>query len=347
MPVVAVIGAVAIDAGFGAALAGGLAIGSTLGVLGAITALGATLGAIGAVTGNKTLGLIGAGLGLVGGIGTLATSAGLFGDAAASGSDSLFGSAPVSYSEASAAQNAATASLTSMPDLTTATGTINTTALDPAAELSSSIAPSEGSASAIETGGQLGSALGQSLTTTPTAVLTGSPTAALTDPEYASVVGAGSSSGTAAQRIPSLDTLTSQISGMPAIPGVPPVAASAISPANLTPPGGLMSWAHNNPLLAYGALQAGGAFITGLTNPMTPAQITALNAQANANNAAAALAQRQLTNIGQPMPIASVTGQPAPTGGLINNKPATTPLITGAPTTTLPPAGASVTGVPA
>ena len=44
-------------------------------VLESVAVVGAVVGAVGAVTGNKTLGMIGLGLGLVGGVGALATSA--------------------------------------------------------------------------------------------------------------------------------------------------------------------------------------------------------------------------------------------------------------------------------
>lgn len=60
--------------------------------------------------------------------------------------------------------------------------------------------------------------------------------------------------------------------------------------------------------LLSGAIQAGGAFIGGATSSLTPAQVKALEAQAEANHAAANLSQRQLANMGQPIPVARRNG---------------------------------------
>ncbi len=87
--------------------------------------------------------------------------------------------------------------------------------------------------------------------------------------------------------------------------------------------------------LLSGVIQAGSAFIAGATSTLTPAQVAALNAQAAANTATANLSQRQLSNMGQPLPVASRTPPPvtgAPTG-LINSPP--------------PPPRVPVTGAPA
>jgi hypothetical protein len=106
--------------------------------------------------------------------------------------------------------------------------------------------------------------------------------------------------------------------------------------------GSIGSFLKANPLLTYGALQAGGSLLSGLTSTLTPAQVSALNAQAAANNAAAALQTQQTANLAQPKAVASsapVTGAPqtlvpaAPTqqpAGLINQAPAAA-QVTGAP----------------
>ena len=64
-----------------------------------------------------------------------------------------------------------------------------------------------------------------------------------------------------------------------------------------------------------GALQAGGSFLAGATNPLTPAQIAQAQAQANANNAAAGLTNLQVSNLSQPIPVASIGSNAS---GLIN-----------------------------
>lgn len=343
MPIIAVVAAVAIDAGV---FAGGI---SAITTLGAITAIGATVGAIGAVTGNKDLALAGGALGLVGGIGSLASSAGLF-----DGSSSLFGSATdqtgAAVSDAfdtasdtaiqGAENSAATANIPVPPegDITTAAGGINSDAINPTGMINSStIAPAEGNAAAIETGGNPNGVLAQSLSPSTTGVSSGSGTAA-----------AG------ATETPFVDPATGAITQTSAPTLAPGFGSDLVPQSMLKAPGlgdaspgflgNLLKWGKDNPMLAYGITQAGGSFISGLTNPLTPAQINALNAQAAANNAAAALAQREAANMGQPVPKATtsaptVTG--APTGGLINTRPVTSPPVTGAP---IAPAAQLVTG---
>jgi hypothetical protein len=104
---------------------------------------------------------------------------------------------------------------------------------------------------------------------------------------------------------------------------------------------GIQDFTKNNQLLTFGALQAGGSLISGLTSTLTPAQVTALNAQAAANDAAAALTKQQTQNLSMPKSVATsapVTGTPAtlvpgvsssaPAGssaaGFINKAPAVT-----------------------
>ena len=101
----------------------------------------------------------------------------------------------------------------------------------------------------------------------------------------------------------------------------------------------LLGFVQKYPLLAYGAVQAGGSLLSGLTSTLTPAQVGALNAQAAANQAAANQQTLQTQNLQQPRStatLAPVTGRPntiitPPTAGLINGAPSVN--ITGAPTT--------------
>lgn len=319
MPVVAVIAAIAVDIGPIGAIIGGTA--SSIMTLSAITAIGATLGAIGAVTGNKTLGLIGAGIGLVGGIGTLAFGSDalgsvgeLFGSSVGGSIDSAATAAAVEANVNSAAAasdaagaGAATNAATAGTDITTATGALDQAALTPTGVINSTLAPTEGSAAAIAGQGGNG-VLGEAL-----------------------APGAVSGVGSAARDI-TLSGAATNLSG---------------DAASWGKSGGFWGWAKDNQLLSYGVLQAGGSFISGLTNPLSPAQINALNAQASANNAAAALANRETENMKGGVPVASVTGKVAP-GGIINNSAVKTPLITGTPN--IAPniaAGPAVTGVPA
>jgi hypothetical protein len=101
--------------------------------------------------------------------------------------------------------------------------------------------------------------------------------------------------------------------------------------------GQVLKFANDNKVVTAGILQAGGSLLSGLTSTLTPAQVAALNAQANANNAAAALTQQQTANLAMPKAVASstpVTGtpgqlvpsQPAPAPGLINSAPQLAPV---------------------
>lgn len=309
MPVVAVVGAVAAVATVPGIIAAG-----SLTVLGAMTAVGAVLGAIGAVTKNKTLGLIGAGIGLVGGIGSLA-----FGSDALGTVDELFGASTNAGASGSAVATSAVDAAAGAgeavggmgadagigtgvtgaqagTDITTSTGMINSAAINPVQAQAASMAPATGDAAGIVTGGNTSSALGQSLTAPQTAGLTSTGVSATMPTDLAGITNAQLSTG-----------------------------------STLAKTGGFWNWAKNNQLLAYGVLQSGGAFISGLTDELSPAQVKALEAQANANNAAAGIGQRQLENMKGNIPKATVTGTVNPSGGLINNNTVKTPLITGAP----------------
>jgi hypothetical protein len=121
-----------------------------------------------------------------------------------------------------------------------------------------------------------------------------------------------------------------------------PLAAGGALKADTATGGGgtlsdIMGFVQKNPMLAYGALQAGGQFLSGLTSTITPAQVSALNAQAAANQAAANLTAQQTANLAGPKPVATlapVTGTPnpiltPPTAGIINAAPRVN--VTGAP----------------
>ena len=93
MPVIA-IGAAALAVGeaagaIGAVISGGLGALTLTGALEITAALGATLGAVGVVTKDKSLQMAGLVMGGIGGVGALASSAGLFGAEASTAS--LFG----------------------------------------------------------------------------------------------------------------------------------------------------------------------------------------------------------------------------------------------------------------
>jgi hypothetical protein len=87
-------------------------------------------------------------------------------------------------------------------------------------------------------------------------------------------------------------------------------------------------------LIGSSLIKAGGSFVEGLFNPVTPAQVAALDAQAAQNRAATTLSLTQQANMKAPIPVASrkpvsaagITGAPASLG-LIN----TPNFVTGTP----------------
>jgi hypothetical protein len=72
-------------------------------------------------------------------------------------------------------------------------------------------------------------------------------------------------------------------------------------------------WGSQNAgLMGMGVIQAAGSFMSGAFDELKPAQAAAYNAQANANNAQAALSQKELSNMNSKIPVArrmAVTGQ--------------------------------------
>ena len=111
--------------------------------------------------------------------------------------------------------------------------------------------------------------------------------------------------------------------------GIDPATGATITSPSSDVLGSIINFTKNNQLLTYGVLQAGGSLLSGLTSTLTPAQVSQLNAQAAANQAAANLTAQQTANLAQPRPVATlapVTGTPnniitPPTAGLINGAP--------------------------
>lgn len=89
---------------------------------------------------------------------------------------------------------------------------------------------------------------------------------------------------------------------------------------------GILNFTQKNPLATYGLIQGGGSLVGGMFSPITPAQVSALDAQAANNRAAAGLTSQQTANIQSGIPTTTripqqvqqtVTGAPVGTG-LIN-----------------------------
>jgi hypothetical protein len=355
MPIIAVGMAVVADVAVG--------IGAVTSTLGIVAAVGATVAAVGAVTGNKALEYVGAGLGLVGGIGALASGAGVFGDAASLTADAATSTAADAASTATSsdvinsftgaadipAQSSAMNSLTGAADLagsptaafgstfdaaTAATGGFNGAPPNSDVTAGASTASQDVAGSATATGpiGQ-----GSALTSTdatginqnfpPNAILDQGANAGDLPTPPIPPGGLGSYDPATGQTITTgINPVNGQLEGIPG-----DTSSSGIL-------GSIGSFVEKHPTLAFGMLQAGGQFISGMTSTLTPAQVSALNAQAASNQAAANLTKLQTSNIASPRSIATlapVTGKPGqpiiaqPSAGLINSAPQVN--ITGVP----------------
>lgn len=368
MPIVAVAVAAFSVAGVAsaAAAAGGLiALASTaVGAFEIIGAVGATLSAVGAVTGNKGLTQAGMVLGVAGGVGALASDAGLIGGSAASAASNdaadaaagMGGDSAAAYNAASAASYASISptgdvTLTGAAD-NLATGVDATSGL--AGDLSSS-------------GGQL---IGGDVPGSGTTVQSMNSQAANVDPTYGGVLnsnapspgatvdaGATPTPGQAGSAVTGDTGVDNTLTGTAAsnqagnLADLPATDPQAILAGGTTKPlpddasitdkilgtgGGnglissMQSWAKDNPMVSYGLLQGASQFVGGAFSKLTPAQVNALNAQAAANLAGANLTNQQRQNMTGGVPSASYTPRVT---GIINTNP------TGA--------GANVTGVPA
>lgn len=338
MPLVAIVGAAiagaiaapAIGALIGAASFGaGLASIGVVGALEIVGALGATLGAVGAVTRDKGLQTAGLIIGGIGAVGSIAASAGLFGDSAA-----IFGSA--AETGASAAGNDVASDIAF-------------------AQSGNAAIAADESVQAYNTGVQLGtgtndiinstlnlSPAGNAVEVSPlsdvTKAATGNAASITQDPASAIVKGVTTEPTPAA--IANVTPPKIDISGVDPLAGFkgPTTTLDSGTAISGAPQksmfSGLMDFTKNNPMATYGLVQAAGSFISGATNPITPAQVASLDAQAAANRANAAVTNQVAANMSGGMPIAKlrpvnsapVTGMPAGTG-MINSSP-----VTGSPT---------------
>lgn len=405
MPIIAVAGAI------GAAVVAGVdvaAVGLTVATAFEVTAaVGATIGAIGAVTGDKTLSMVGLGLGAVGGVGALASSAGLLGDTSAS----LFGATPTSAASGSFAESLTPATAGAAGDVTQAA--IDTGAFDSTmggiqaagAEAGAGVADASqgtidflsGQAAAAAPGdvappanASLGSvsqnaadpnAALMNLGEAPTGADATSTALLNTPPSTTGIPGLANSTnniGTDISASPGADfsfngqpstsgpvSDASGASGLPATGSAAPASATAKSVADVAGTfdsplsgdsgiggifGKIVTYAGDHPVVALGALQAGGSLLQGLTSTLTPAQVNALNAQAAANQAVANMATQQQQNLAAPKAVATsspVTGTPGP---LITQGPtAPPPTVPQMPVGLMnqPPRLAPVTGAPA
>jgi hypothetical protein len=355
------------------------AVGATVSAIGAVTG-NKTLQTVGMVVGAVGgIGALAAGAGLLGS--DAASSAPLFGaaptastaDAASAGTIDFVGGTDSSGLPSDLSGVDASGLPPGVGDASEASVTAN--AADPAASIPGAVPAgtdmSAQDAAALQTSTSDAAASGTSTADTaigetpivPPSGATASANPIPSLPPGALGTGGAAAPGVGGDGIVPTDAPVPDMTGLPDGANIAPVPAAMAPDASGLPAtaaastsgssGGIFSsilgFTKSNPLLSYGLLQAGGSLLSGLTSTLTPAQVSALNAQASANNAAAALTAQQTANLAMPKSVASsapVTGTPqtlvpgaapaAPTTGqgLINQAPAQAPVpsqVTGAP----------------
>jgi hypothetical protein len=325
----------------GLLVAGGVATAiSAATVLESVAAVGAVLSVVGMVTKNKTLSMVGMGLGVVGGVGALASSALGASSVLASGADAAAtsGDAAAASADAGAAGAGGGDAFSQVTAEAAAANPAEAAAPDAIASLSNAAPPPDGG---------LRGQVGDTGSTGPTGQIGASGNAAdAVAPGTSGLLNADKTPGTPLPPMPPATPPTTSL---------PPTASqtpggwnwgvnNAQGTATIANPGagddsalgGVLGFMNKNPVVALGMLQAGGSLLSGWTSTLTPAQVAALNAQAASNNAATAMTNQQRTNLAMPKATASsspVTGTPqqlvpSSPAGLINQPP---PKVTGAP----------------
>lgn len=278
-------------------------------VLETVAAVGTVLGVVGKVTGDKTLSMIGMGLAVVGGVGALA--AGAFagvgavaegaGAAAEGAAEGVAGGVAGTTEFAAASADQALAAPLAAPDVFTQFGAVD---------------PVNGNTIFADGFGRGGGAA-STTASTPVAQVAADVSTTVTNPTLINgdVVAASTASGAVAPN--------AVASG-----GVAPAGGTGISGMF----GDLVQYAGKNPVVAFGALQAGGSLLSGLTSTLTPAQVAYYTGAAEQAKTSAGLLAQQTANLAQPKAVATlpaVTGTPAPI--LTNGPPGLINSITGRP----------------
>lgn len=299
-----------------------------------IAAVGAVVGAVGAITGNKALSIAGMAIGAVGGIGSLA-EAGAFGSDAQSFVNGIGGG-----SGSAAATGAAEATPGSEAAQTATAQGAQSSLINPTQEVQASNSPTSlinMNQSSLPAGNMSTSAIDHSVATgvvdqingtAPTGVDTpnlnpdGTPLAGSAAPPNA--YGEGDSvpptSGTPKVDVSSGASTTSgqtppssgdNVVSPPGDTGYYSSVGDLIDhgpvdvPQEPTTWGNIMKFLGKNSSLTFGALMAGGSFLSGATNPKTPADIELEKAQANLYNQQASLLGFRMNNMQQGVPVSS------------------------------------------
>ena len=310
-------GATAIGAtvtAIGAGTLGALSVGT---IFSAVGAVGAVLGAVGAAAGISELKTAGMVIGGIGGIGALANSVGVFGEAASI--NSIFGGGEAAATAAGTGGAAGASGAAGFFDAEAGVwtdaatgGLINggagANSLDIVAAANDTMYRSVGEMEGLAGGGP-------GIADTAKAGSSGVLKTAGAVSDVSKLAQQAKPNETAA---PTTDNLSSVTKGAPSNPVIGddfknPTTGAAYKwdGRNWVESKGF--WGSNNAaLLGMGALQAGGSFLEGAFDEVKPAQAAAYSAQAEANNAQAALDKKQLSNMNEGIPVArrlDVTGR--------------------------------------
>jgi hypothetical protein len=355
MPAVPAFAAVFAIAGAGAAIGTAASI-ATIGFA-VVGAVGATISAVGSITKNKTLQMVGLGLGVVGGIGGIASSAGVFGDAGIFAPGGTAATGATDAASTVGADTGATFADSMTPATTGGTGagsgivdsgnfTMPPTSAVGEPDLAAQAAWTPGAANtaSLDMAPNAADAKDVVTATTETAADTtkAPPLPGQPKPDAVQAADAG-------DPIPPIppDTPPPQQTPQPWqtgngkwIAGVNDQAGTYNTGSSTTWLGrqfdGITSWAHDNPVLSSGLISGGFGLLKGLGGT-TDAQNAYYNANAQANLSQAKLRDQQFANIAAPKavayspPVGSVPalGTQLPgTAGLINRAP--TSAVTGA-----------------
>lgn len=256
---------------------------------GAIAAVGAVAAGVGVVTGNQDLIKIGGVMGLVGGVGSLASSQGLLGVAEEGpGIGASSGELASGTAEANAASSAA-----SEPGIIGPTTTIDT-----------------GQATGFQADMDAANVVdGASAAPATPAAASPSPAAPANAPAEQGIL------GKSALAVPGEAGIgNSASSGWESLPGKMPYGGSGgpkgivSSIMDFADP--LLKFGKENQMLTYGLMQTGGSFIQGLFDPLAEAKKKQLEASTASYNANAAQTNAQVANMGGPAPVGSTPGGP-------------------------------------
>ena len=286
-------------------------------VLETVAAVGTVLGVVGKVTGDKTLSMIGMGLAVVGGVGALAAGAfagvGAVAEGAAGAAEGAAGAAEgVAGGVAGTTEFAAATADQALaaPDVFTQFGIVD---------------PVNGNTIFLD---KYGSNVASTTVSTPVAQSAAESSTTAVNPTlingdvgyYSSTLNGGVG--------PAGGITGNNLANPNAVAGGANISVADTSGMF----GDLIQYAGKNPVVAFGALQAGGSLLSGLTSTLTPAQVALANAQAEQAKTSAGLLAQQTANLAQPKAVATlpaVTGTPAPI--LTNGPPGLINSITGRP----------------